>query len=90
MKKSDFITYISEKHTISKVEAEKVIDMFTSYIIGALGECNELSLIGFGNFSVSKVDARAGRNPQTGAIVQIPAYNQVRFKVGKKMKEAVN
>jgi DNA-binding protein HU-beta len=90
MKKSDFITYISEKHTTTKVEAEKVIDMFTSSIMGALGEGNEVSLIGFGNFSVSKVDARAGRNPQTGAVVQIPAYNQVRFKVGQKMKDAVN
>ena len=90
MKKSDFITYISEKHTTTKVEAEKVIDMFTSSIMGALGEGNEVSLIGFGNFSVSKVAARAGRNPQTGAVVQIPAYNQVRFKVGQKMKDAVN
>lgn len=90
MKKSDFITYISEKHTTTKVEAEKVIDMFTSSIMGALGEGNEVSLIGFGNFSVSKIAARAGRNPQTGAVVQIPAYNQVRFKVGQKMKDAVN
>jgi DNA-binding protein HU-beta len=90
MKKSDFITYISEKHTTTKVEAEKVIDMFTTSVIGALGEGNEVSLIGFGNFSVSKVAARAGRNPQTGAVIQISAYNQPRFKVGKKMKDAVN
>jgi len=90
MKKSDFITYISEKHTTTKVEAEKVIDMFTSSIMGALGEGNEVSLIGFGNFSVSKVAARAGRNPQTGEVIQIQAYNQPRFKVGQKMKDAVN
>ena len=90
MKKSDFITYISEKHTTTKVEAEKVIDMFTSSIMGALGEGNEVSLIGFGNFSVSKVATRAGRNPQTGAVVQIPAYNQVRFKAGQKLKDSVN
>lgn len=90
MKKSDFITYISEKHTTTKAEAEKVIDIFTSSIIGALGEGNEVSLIGFGNFSVSKVAARAGRNSRTGEVVQISAYNQPRFKVGKKMKDAVN
>ena len=90
MKKSDFITYISEKHTTTKADAEKVIDMFTTSIIGALGEGNEVSLIGFGNFSVSKVVARAGRNPRTGEVVQISAYNQPRFKVGKKMKDAVN
>jgi len=90
MNKKDFITYISDKHTITKAEAEKIIDIFTSSIKRALGEGNEVSLIGFGNFSVSKVAARAGRNPQTGAVVQIPAYNQPRFKVGKKMKDAVN
>ena len=90
MKKSDFITYISDKHTITKAEAEKIIDMFTSSVMSALGEGNEVSLIGFGNFSVSKVAARTGRNPQTGAVVQIPAYNKPRFKVGKKMKDAGN
>jgi DNA-binding protein HU-beta len=90
MNKKDFITYVSEKHTITKAEAEKVIDMFTSSVMGALGDGNEISLLGFGNFSMSKVEARAGRNPQTGAVLQIPAYNQVRFKVGKKMKDAVN
>ena len=50
----------------------------------------KISLIGFGNFSVSKVAARDGRNPQAGATIKIPAYNQVRFKVGQKMKDAVN
>lgn len=90
MKKSDFITYISEKHTITKAKAEKTIDMFTSSAMGALGDGNTISLVGFGNFSVSKVAARDGRNPQTGATIKIPAYNQVRFKVGQKMKDAVN
>ena len=90
MNKGDLITYISEKHSTSKVEAEKVIDMFTSSAMGALGDGNEISLVGFGNFSVSKVAARDGRNPQTGATIKIPAYNQVRFKVGQKMKDAVN
>ena len=90
MNKNDFITYISEKHNITKVEAEKIIDMFTSSTIGALSEGNEVSLIGFGKFFISKVDERTGRNPQTGEAVQIKAYNQPRFKVGQKMKDAVN
>lgn len=81
---------ISKKHSTSKADAEKIIDMFTSSAMDALGDGNEISLMGFGNFSVSKVAARDGRNPQTGATIKISAYNQVRFKVGKKMKEAVN
>ena len=49
-----------------------------------------LSLIGFGNFSVSKVAARDGRNPRTGATLKIAANNQPKFKVGQKLKDAVN
>ena len=90
MNKGDFITYISDKNTITKAEAVKVLDMFTSSIIDALGEGKEISLIGFGNFAVRKIEARDGRNPQTGAAIKIPAYNQVKFKVGQKMKDAVN
>ncbi len=90
MKKSEFITHISEQHNCTKIKAEKVIDMFVSSTINALGAGEEISLVGFGNFSVSKVAARAGRNPQTGEAVQIKAYNQPRFKVGQKMKDAVN
>lgn len=90
MNKVDFIAYISEKHSTSKADAEKVIDMFTSSAMSALSDGNEISLIGFGKFSVSKVAERDGRNLQTGATIKIPAYNQVRFKVGQKMKDAVN
>jgi DNA-binding protein HU-beta len=53
-------------------------------------EGNEISLIGFGSFSVSKIEARNGRNPRTGLALDIPAYNQPRFKVGKKLKDACN
>ena len=90
MNKSGFITYISNKHTITKLEAEKIIDMFTSSTIGAISEGTEISLVGFGKFSISKVNARPGRNPQTGEAVQIKAYNQLRFKAGQKIKDAVN
>ncbi len=51
---------------------------------------NEISLIGFGSFSVSKVAARAGRNPRTGEALEIAAYNQPKFKAGQKLKDAVN
>ena len=90
MNKGEFITYISDKNKITKAEASKMLDMFTSSVIDALGAGKEISLIGFGNFLVSKVDARDGRNPQTGASIKIPAYNQPKFKVGKTMKDAVN
>ena len=90
MNKGEFINYISEKNSCTKVEAEKVIDMFTSSVIDAIATGNEISLVGFGNFSVSKVAARDGRNPRTGATLKIAAYNQPKFKVGQKLKDAVN
>lgn len=90
MNKGDFVSFIAEKHNCTKVEAEGVIDMFTSSVISALGKGNIVSLVGFGNFSVSKVAARAGRNPRTGDKIQIAAYNQPKFKVGQKLKDACN
>jgi DNA-binding protein HU-beta len=64
--------------------------MFTSSVIDAIAAGNEISLVGFGNFSISKVAARDGRNPRTGATLKIAAYNQPKFKVGQKLKDAVN
>ena len=90
MNKGEFVNHIAEQHTCTKVEAEKVIDMFTSSVIDAIAAGNEISLVGFGNFSVSKVVARDGRNPRTGATLKIAAYNQPKFKVGQKLKDAVN
>ena len=90
MNKSELINHIADEHSITKIEAEKVIDRFTGSIISALSKGKEISLLGFGSFSISKVAARAGRNPRTGETIQIAAYNQPRFKVGQKLKNAVN
>ena len=54
MNKSEFITHIADQHKCTKVEAEKVIDTFTSSVIDAIGQGKEISLLGFGNFSISK------------------------------------
>lgn len=90
MNKAEFITHIADQYQCTKVEAEKTIDMFTSSVIDAMGQGKEISLVGFGNFIVSKVAARTGRNPRTGEELQITAYNQPKFKVGQKLKDAVN
>lgn len=90
MNKGNFVTFIAEKHSCTKAEAEKVVDMFTSSVIQALGRGDNIALVGFGSFSVSKVAARAGRNPRTGDAIQIEAYNQPKFKVGQKLKDSCN
>ena len=90
MNKSEFEKYIATKHAITQKEAGNMIDIFTSSVISALGEGNDIKLAGFGNFSVSNVEARKGTNPQTGAKIDIKAYKQPKFKVGQKLKDAVN
>jgi len=90
MNKGNFVSYIADKNNCTKAEAERVVDMFTSSVIGALGEGNDVSLVGFGSYSVSQVAARPGRNPRTGETIQIKAYKQPRFKVGQKLKDACN
>ena len=77
MNKQEFIDHIANQHGCTKKEAEKAIDIFTSSVINALGEGKAISLIGFGNFSVSKVEARDGRNPRTGdSLKMLPIINQ--------------
>lgn len=90
MNKTEFVKHIAQQHSCSQVEAGKIIDMFTSSVIDAMGQGKEISLIGFGSFSVQKVEAREGRNPRTGDALKIAAYNQPKFKVGQKLKDAVN
>ncbi len=90
MNKTEFVKHIAQQHSCSQVEADKIIDMFTSSVIDAMEQGNEISLIGFGSFSVQRVEAREGRNPRTGDALKIAAYNQPKFKVGQKLKDAVN
>ena len=90
MNKSEFEKHIATKHSITQKEAGNIIDMLTSSVMSALSEGNEIQLVGFGNFSVTDVAARPGRNPRTGEVIQIAGYKQPRFKVGQKLKDAVN
>ena len=90
MNKAEFTTHIAKQHDCTKAKAEQVIDMFVSAAIGVIGEGKELSLVGFGNFTISKVPARDGHNPKTREPMKIAAYNQPKFKAGKTLKDKVN
>ena len=73
MNKSEFITHIADQHKCTKIEAEKVIDTFTSSVIDAIGQGKEISLLGFGNFTIRNLAARNGRNHRTGTALKIEA-----------------
>ena len=90
MTKQDLVSKIAEDAGISKKAAEDALSSFISSVKGALASGDSISLIGFGTFGVSARSARTGRNPQTGAEIQIPARKVPTFKAGKGLKEAVN
>jgi len=75
---------------LSKKDAAKAVETVFSTITDALKEGGKVQLIGFGNFEVRERSARKGRNPQTGAEIDIPASKVPAFKPGKALKDAVN
>src|SRR3989338_5458692 len=90
MNKSELIEAIAAASDISKAAATRALDAMTDNISAALCNGDDVILVGFGTFSVTQRAARQGRNPQTGAMMQIPASKVVRFKTGKALKDAVN
>lgn len=90
MNKSQLIDKIAIGADISKASAGRALDAFTEAVTEELKSGDQVTLIGFGTFSVRDRAARAGRNPQTGATIQIAAAKIPAFKAGKALKNAVN
>ena len=90
MNKSELIDAIASGSGLSKAEAGRALDGFTSAITNALKDGGSVSMVGFGTFSVKHREARTGRNPRTGESIQIKASNNPAFKAGKALKDAVN
>ncbi|HET57734.1 MAG TPA: HU family DNA-binding protein [Deltaproteobacteria bacterium] len=88
MNKADLINEVAEI-TGTKAKAQEVVDCVLSTVTAALGKGDSVSLVGFGTFKVAERSARTGRNPQTGASINIPASRVPRFVPGKALKEAV-
>jgi DNA-binding protein HU-beta len=89
MNKSDLIETMAEAGDISKTAAGRALDALTDAIAIALKNGETVSLIGFGTFSVKERAARTGRNPQTGASIEISASKTPAFKAGKALKDAI-
>jgi DNA-binding protein HU-beta len=89
MNKSDLIEVMAEAGDISKAAAGRALDALTDAIAVALKKGETVSLIGFGTFSVKERAARTGRNPQTGAALEIAASKTPSFKAGKVLKDAI-
>lgn len=90
MNKKELIGKIADAADITKIDAEKALNGTLASIAESLSNDEKVTLVGFGTFSVSRREARKGRNPQTGKSIDIPARNVVKFKAGSKLSEAVN
>jgi len=89
MIKAEFIAKIAEKTGSTKADAEKSVNAFLETITEALKAGDKVAFTGFGSFEVTEREAREGRNPQTGATMQIKASKAPKFKAGKSLKDAV-
>ena len=90
MNKSELIDVVAEQADISKAAAGRALDAVIASVTKALQSGDQVVLVGFGTFSVKDRAARTGRNPQTGAPIQIVAARIPSFKAGKALKDAVN
>ncbi|NQY36105.1 MAG: HU family DNA-binding protein [Alteromonadaceae bacterium] len=90
MNKSELIAKIAEGADISKASAGRTLDSFIQAVTDELADGGDVALVGFGTFKVSDRAARVGRNPQTGAEIQIAAAKVPGFKAGKGLKDSCN
>lgn len=90
MSKEALVDQIVANTGMSKKDAAAAINQVTQAVSDLMVKGQDVSLIGFGKFSVKDVPARTGRNPSTGAVIQISARKQVKFTPGKGLKDSVN
>ncbi|QSP95399.1 HU family DNA-binding protein [Marinobacter salinisoli] len=89
MRKPELAAAIADRTGLSRDKASEVITAFTDQISAAAARGEDVTLIGFGTFNIRAREARNGRNPQTGASIQIPASKTVGFKAGKTFKDQI-
>ena len=90
MNKGELVDGIADASGLSKADAGRALDAAMECITKSLKKGEKVTLPGFGTYSVTKRNARTGRNPMTGKTIQIKAKTVAKFKPGSKLAEAVN
>jgi DNA-binding protein HU-beta len=90
MNKADLIDKVATAAELNKASATRAVEAVLDHISAALKNGDQVTLSGFGTFSVTLRAARSGRNPRTGESITIPASKNPKFKAGKGLKDAVN
>ena len=90
MNKTELVAAIADQAELSKKDSEKALKAFIDVVTDELVKGEKIQLVGFGTFEVSERPAREGRNPQTGATMEIKASKAPKFKAGKALKDIIN
>ena len=90
MNKADLVNSISEQTGLTKTKSNQVLDAITSVIAETLSKGEKVTLVGFGTFTTTDRNARKGRNPKTGEVIEIPAKRVAKFKAGSELTKNVN
>lgn len=90
MNKQELIDAIAAESGLSKKDSKEALDALVKTVGETLKKGDNISLVGFGSFSVIQKAARTGKNPQTGKAIQIAAKKAVKFRPGKELADGVN
>jgi DNA-binding protein HU-beta len=89
MSKTALVEKIADQANLSKVDADRALKAFVAVVSESLKSGEDVSLVGFGTFSVVDRAERQGRNPKTGEVISISAKKVVKFKPGKALKDEI-
>ena len=90
MNKTELANSIAKETGLSKSKSNDVINAFVTAVTESLAKGEKVTLVGFGTFTTSQREARKGRNPKTGEIINISAKTVARFKAGSELNKSVN
>ena len=90
MNKADLVNEIAKETGLTKTKSSEVVDTIVETISNSLKKGEKVTLVGFVTFTTSKRSARKGRNPKTGAEINIPGKTVARFKAGSELTKTVN
>jgi DNA-binding protein HU-beta len=90
MTKAELIEAVADAAGVSKADAERTVGAFFDHVVKATKSGEKVAWPGFGSFSTTQRAAREGRNPQTGATVQIKASTAMKFSASSTLKSALN
>jgi DNA-binding protein HU-beta len=90
MNKTDLVNSIAKETGLSKSKSGEVVDAFVNAVSESLKNGEKVTLVGFGTFDTTHRNARKGRNPKNGDIIDIPAKTVAKFKAGSSLNKNVN